>query len=152
MRLSNPRSRGKVARGARPAPMAEINIIPLVDVILVLLIIFMATTAFVRESGLKMQLPAAQTGTALAQDTRDLSVVLTRDNLLLLDGKPSDEKTLIAQLQARVKTNPQTSVVIKGDEGIALSRVVRVMDLARQAGLQSVDLGTRQPSDAGAAR
>ena len=146
MRLNNPRSRAANKRGSRPAPMAEINIIPLVDVILVLLIIFMATTAFVRESGLKMQLSAAQTGSALAQNTRDLTVVLTRDNLLLLDGKPSDEKALIAQLSARVKANPQASLTIKGDEGIAYARVVRVMDLARQSGLQSVDLGTRQPS------
>lgn len=150
MRLNNPRSRAQSKRGARPAPMAEINIIPLVDVILVLLIIFMATTAFTRESGLKMQLPAAQTGSALSQNTRGLTVVLTRDKLLLLDGKISDEPALIAQLKARVKANPQASITIKGDEGIAYARVVRVMDLARQAGLQSVDLGTRQASDVGA--
>jgi len=150
MRLNNPRSRSRGSRGARPQLMAEINIIPLVDVILVLLIIFMATTAFVRESGLKMQLPAAQSGTAINQASRDLSIVLTRDNLLLVDGKPGDEKSLVAQLKARVKANPQASVTIKGDQGIAYARVVRVMDLARSAGLQSVALGTRQPSEGGA--
>jgi len=151
MRLNDARSRGKVARGARPTPMAEINIIPLVDVILVLLIIFMATTAFVRESGLKMQLPAAQTGSALAPSGHDLVVVLTRDNAMLVDGQNSNEKTLLARLQARAKANPQASITIKGDEGIPYARVVRVMDLARQAGLQGVDLGTRAPQNAGVA-
>ena len=127
--------------------MSEINIIPLVDVMLVLLIIFMATTAFVKDSGFKMQLPAAKTGTPAGGggETKNLTILLTRDNQLLMDGKPTDEKTLLAQMQARVRVNPQTGVTIKGDQGIPYSRVVRVMDLAREAGLASVALGTRLP-------
>ncbi|BCM92848.1 hypothetical protein IAD21_04732 [Abditibacteriota bacterium] len=149
MRLSEPRSRAGQERGAsRPQPMAEINIIPLVDVILVLLIIFMATTAFVKESGLKMQLPAAKTGGEVNRNNRDLTVVLTRDNLLYVDGRKTDEKALVATMKARVLQNPQLNVVIKGDQGIAYARVVRVMDLARQSGLASVALGTRQPQSA----
>lgn len=145
MRLNDARSRGTRSRAARPQPMAEINIIPLVDVILVLLIIFMATTAFVKESGLKMKLPAAKATGAASQGAQDLTVTLTRDNLLYINGKQSNEKTLIAQFRARAKSNPQSGVIIKGDQGIAYSRVVRVLDLARQAGLSSVALSTRLP-------
>lgn len=145
MRLNETRARQVQGRGKRPQPMADINIIPLVDVILVLLIIFMATTAFVKESGLKMQLPSAKSGGALAQNTRDITIVLTRDNLLLVDGRPSDEKSLLVQLRARAAQRPEVGVTIKGDQGIAYARVVRVMDLARQAGLTSVALGTRLP-------
>jgi len=142
-----PRSRGRANRASRPRLMADINIIPLVDVMLVLLIIFMATTAFVKDSGFKMQLPAAKTGTPAGGggETKNLTILLTRDNLLLVDGKPTDEKALLAQMQTRVKINPQTGVTIKGDQGIPYSRVVRVMDLAREAGLASVALGTRLP-------
>lgn len=144
---TEPRARGRGTRAARPRLMSEINIIPLVDVMLVLLIIFMATTAFVKDSGFKMQLPAAKTGTPAGGggETKNLTILLTRDNLLLMDGKPTDEKTLLAQMQARVRVNPQTGVTIKGDQGIPYSRVVRVMDLAREAGLASVALGTRLP-------
>ncbi len=145
MRLNDARVRGTTRRAGRPQPMAEINIIPLVDVILVLLIIFMATTAFVKESGLKMQLPPAKSGGALSQNARDLTIVLTRDDLLMVDGKPSNEAALLAEMRARVRQNPQVSVTIKGDEGIPYARVVRVMDLARQAGLSGVALGTRLP-------
>ncbi len=130
--------------------MAEINIIPLVDVILVLLIIFMATTAFVKETGLKMQLPAAKTTGAASPGARDLTIILTRDNLLYVNNKQSDEKSLIALLRSQAKINPQSGVVIKGDQGIAYSRVVRVLDLARDAGISGVALGTRVPQGSGA--
>jgi biopolymer transport protein TolR len=146
-------NRGRGGRSRGPRMMAEINIIPLVDVMLVLLIIFMATTAFVKDAGFKMQLPAAKTGTASGNgDDKDLTILLTRDDQLLVDGKPTDEKSFLAQMQARVRQNPQVSVVIKGDQGIPYSRVVHVMDLARQAGLSSVSLGTRFPPSGEAAR
>jgi biopolymer transport protein ExbD len=123
--------------------MAELNIIPLVDVILVLLIIFMATTAFVKETGLNLQLPSAKATGAAKQSARDLTIVLSRDGELFLDNQPISEAQLAATLRARVKENPQTHVVIKGDASIAYERVVRVMDMAREAGLSSVALGTR---------
>ena len=85
--------------------MAEINIIPLVDVVLVLLIIFMATTAFVKESGLNMKLPAAKTSEAAPETSKDINVVLTRDHKLYLDGRPSDEKSLQATFVARAQKN-----------------------------------------------
>jgi len=146
------RDRGSAKRAARPRMMAEINIIPLVDVMLVLLIIFMATTAFVKDSGFKMQLPAAKTGTPAdgGGDTKNLTILLTRDNQILFDGKPIDEKSLVAQMQVRVRQNPQTGITIKGDQGIPYSRVVRVMDLAREAGLSSVALSTRLPEGSNA--
>ncbi|HEX9995939.1 MAG TPA: biopolymer transporter ExbD [Abditibacterium sp.] len=136
------RSRGSGRRGAS-TPMAEINIIPLVDVILVLLIIFMATTAFVKETGLKMKLPVAKTGQNARVAARDLTIALGANGAMTLDAQPTDEKRLETTLRASVKQNPNIHVVIKGDETIAYARVVRVMDIARQAGLQSVALGTR---------
>lgn len=146
-------SGGRPARGgqrgaSRPVPMAEINIIPLVDVILVLLIIFMATTAFVKETGLKMNLPTAQTGQSAKETERDLTIALAQNGAITLDGQPTNEAALAVALKARVQQNPRTHVVIKGDEKIAYERIVRIMDLARQSGLTSVALGTRQSDGA----
>lgn len=132
--------RGK-GRGA--APMAEINIIPLVDVTLVLLIIFMATTAFVKDAALDMRLPAAQTQETTSTPNRDLNIALTRSGDIYLDGKASSEEQVQNALLARARQDAETRVVIKGDERIEYARVVRVMDMARQAGLPRVALGTR---------
>lgn len=137
------RKRGRGRHGA--TPMAEINIIPLVDVVLVLLIIFMATTAFVKESGLKMQLPTAKSTEASREQPKELTVALTRDGKVFLNAKQSDLKSVEAAMRAVVKTSPTTSVIIKGDQNIEYKRVVTVMDLAKQSGLTKVSLGTRLP-------
>jgi len=128
-------------------PMAEINIIPLVDITLVLLIIFMATTAFVKEAGLNMKLPAAKTTDMKTVENKDFSVALTRAGAIYLDGKPSSESAVQSAMMLAAKRNPDTRVIIKGDENVAYKRVVRIMDMARQAGLPKVALGTRLPNE-----
>ena len=134
-------SRGKRSR----APMAEINIIPLVDVVLVLLIIFMATTAFVKESGLKMELPTAKSTETRQDEQKDLSIALTRDGKIYLNAKISSLPAVEMAMRDAAKRNSTTPVIIKGDENIEYKRVVEVMDLAKQAGLPKVALGTRLP-------
>ncbi len=141
MRIENSSGSGR----RQSAPMAEINIIPLVDVMLVLLIIFMVTTAFTKDTGLKLNLPPAKTTEAGAQNSTDLVVALAQSNKITLDGQPASEAQISAAMRDRVRKNPQSHVVIKGDGGIAYARIVRVMDLARQAGMRSVALGTRVP-------
>ena len=140
--LQNGRKRGR--RGA--APMAEINIIPLVDVVLVLLIIFMATTAFVKESGLKMQLPTAKTSEKQDKKPRELTVALTRDGKIYLNTQISDLKKVENAMRVAAKSDGATAVVIKGDQNIAYKRVIAVMDLAKNSGLSKVSLGTQLPS------
>ena len=136
-------SKGKRSR----APMAEINIIPLVDVVLVLLIIFMATTAFVKESGLKMELPTAKSTETRQDEQLDLSIALTRDNKVYLNAKLSSLPEIEAVMRQAAKRNNTTPVIIKGDENIEYKRVVEVMDLAKQSGLAKVALGTRLPDN-----
>ena len=145
MRIENSGGSRRQRGGRSGAPMAEINIIPLVDVMLVLLIIFMVTTAFTKDSGLKLQLPAAKTTEAGAQNSNDLVVALGQNNGLTLDGRPASETQIAATMRDRARRNPQVHVVIKGDGRVAYARIVRVMDMARQAGLKSVALGTHLP-------
>ncbi|PQV63755.1 biopolymer transport protein ExbD/biopolymer transport protein TolR [Abditibacterium utsteinense] len=138
-------SGGTSGRSRPRAPMAEINIIPLVDVMLVLLIIFMVTTAFVKDSGLNLKLPPAKTSEAGAQNSGDLLIALGQNNQITLDGLPATEAQIGAAMRLKVQKNPRTHVTIKGDGRIAYARIVRIMDLARQSGLKSVSLGTRLP-------
>src|SRR6478672_9952987 len=91
--------RGKRSR----APMAEINIIPLVDVVLVLLIIFMATTAFVKESGLKMELPTAKSTETRQDEQKDLSIALTRDGKIYLNAKISSLPAVESAMRVAAK-------------------------------------------------
>ena len=134
-------------RGRRTAPMAEINIIPLVDVMLVLLIIFMVTTAFTKDRELGLKLPQAKSGAAAPQRNRDLTIALTRAGALYADGQRVTQAQLPALMRARRASEPEVKVIIKGDGGVAYERVVKVMDSAREAGLTSVSLGTRTPDD-----
>jgi len=142
MRLGNT---GSGRKRHSPPPMAEINIIPLVDVVLVLLIIFMATTAFVKEAGLDMRLPAAKTTEAQPEATTDINVALTRDNKIYLDGQPTTEKNVQAVMIARARKNPETRVIVKGDERVEYRRIMQVIDMAKQAGLPKVSLATQLP-------
>jgi biopolymer transport protein ExbD len=127
--------------------MNEINIIPLVDVTLVLLIIFMATTAFVNDAGLNMKLPGAKTEEAPPPNNRDMNVALTKNGGLYLDGKIISPGKLQVALQQRGHANPETTVVINGDENIAYKRVVEIMDEAKQANLAKVVLSTQPESE-----
>lgn len=139
-------TKGRVqASRPRSAPMAQINIIPLVDVMLVLLIIFMATTAFVKDAELGLKLPQATSGTAAREDNGELTIALTRAGAVFADGRPIQESQLAPLMRARLQADPQVKVSIKGDGGVPYERVVKIMDIARQAGLTSVALGTREP-------
>ncbi|HEX8834057.1 MAG TPA: biopolymer transporter ExbD [Abditibacteriaceae bacterium] len=124
--------------------MAEINIIPLVDVVLVLLIIFMATTAFVKESGLNYKLPSAKTAEAKPENSQDINVALTRDGAIHLNGQPSDARRVETEFTTRARANPETRVIVKGDENIAYKRIIEVMDMAKRAGLPKVMLATNR--------
>jgi biopolymer transport protein ExbD len=142
---------GKTESGRRrhsAPPMAEINIVPLVDVVLVLLIIFMATTAFVKEAGLNMKLPAAKTSEVQPENDKDITVALTRDDKIFLDGRPSNETQVRAEMLARAQRNPNTRVIVKGDENIEYKRVMAIIDLAKQAGLPKVALATQLAEEA----
>ena len=125
---------------------ADINITPLTDIFLVLLIIFMVTTTAIAEQaadkgGFKVSLPKSGQGDATA--ARDLSVAILADGRVVVGGKVVEEAELRALFeQAHAKT-AETLVLIQADEGVPHGRVVSVMDLARRAGLVRLAIATR---------
>lgn len=132
--MQAPKSDGKM--------MAEINIIPLVDISLVLLIIFMVTTAFVKEAGLNMKLPKAQTTEAAPEKQRDLSIAIDKAQKLYLDGKEITMPKLRETLQARAAKSTADRVIIKADQGVPYGNVVGVLDEVKLAGFASIALAT----------
>ena len=128
------------------ALFADINITPLTDIFLVLLIIFMVTTTAIAEQavekgGFKVSLP--KTGKGDAGAPRDLSVAILADGRVVTGGKVVEEaelKQLLAEAHAR---NAETVLLVQADEGVAHGRVVALMDLARTLGLTRLAIATR---------
>ncbi len=126
---------------------AEINITPLTDIFLVLLIIFMVTTTAIAEAGqdkggFKVNLPKGEKGEA-TQIAQDLSVAILADGRVVIGGKVQDEATLGATFAASAKVSPDTVVLVQADEGVPHGRVVAVMESARKAGLTRLAIATR---------
>ena len=126
---------------------AEINITPLTDIFLVLLIIFMVTTTAIVEQGgqnggLKVNLPRAGK-TASGEQMHDIAVAVLEDGRTVVGGKVVDEDTLAQLLDKAHGENPDTLVLVQADQGVAHGKVVAVMDLARRHGLARLAIATR---------
>jgi biopolymer transport protein ExbD len=129
---------------------AEINITPLTDIFLVLLIIFMVTsTVIVNQSGngakagLKVNLPQGGSTDVRTADS-DLSVAVLSDGRIVLSGDVVTEDELKQALDETKKRNPETLVVVQADEGVPHGKVVSVMEMAKAAGLSQLAIGVRE--------
>lgn len=135
----------KRGRNSRRAPMAEINVTPFVDVMLVLLIIFMITAPLLTQ-GIDVELPKADAKPLDAPtDEQDLPLVLSIDadgNLYLNAGddeeKPIAAQELVARTRAVLTQRPATRVFVKADQSVPYGRVVYAMVLLQQGGAESV--------------
>ena len=137
-------SRGDRGRRGRRA-IAEMNMVPFIDVMLVLLIIFMATAPLITTG--VVDLPSV--GKAATRPTRVVEVIVGSDEKLKIrldGGEPTP--TTPARLAAAVKTlqagNPQVPVVISADKAVKYEQVVRAMDVLQRAGVLRVGLSVRQ--------
>ena len=141
----------------RSKVMAEINITPFTDVILVLLIIFMITTPMLMQPGIKINLPKTQTTDH--EDTKNIEVVISRDGYVYMEGKQIHESNVDATIKNLISKFPDRPVVIKGDKDVKYDYVMQFMDKAKKAGavkfalavdntvIQSALPGTRNESN-----
>jgi len=118
--------------------MAEINITPFTDVVLVLLIIFMIATPFIYQSSVKVQLPRASKS---EESSRDVMININAQGEVFLEDTKLDLETLKHRLTARVKNKPDTSVIINGDKNVRYDAVIQVMDVLTQSGVKNPGLG-----------
>ena len=129
--------------------MSDINVVPYIDVMLVLLVIFMITAPLLSQ-GVKVELPQAPAA-PLENPTEDpLIVVVDAQGLTSLNygegkGQPIDADTLVNRVGALLRHKPGLPVLVKGDKSAAYGTVVRVMALLQQAGAPTVGLMTEPP-------
>jgi biopolymer transport protein ExbD len=126
-----------------------INVTPLVDITLVLLIIFMVTTRFIVNQTVPLDLPKASQGTTDVQAV--FSIILTADGRAMVDSKPIDNDDVILQ-KARdaAVEHPDMRAVIKADASVTHGRVIHVLDLLKQAHVNKIAFGvTPVPAAAG---
>ncbi|MCC7121728.1 MAG: protein TolR [Gammaproteobacteria bacterium] len=129
--------------------MAEMNVVPYIDVTLVLLIIFMITAPLITQ-GVKVDLPQAPSEVMEPQQEEPVVVSIDADGNLYVDlgerpDEPIDEDTLVTRVAGIKKYKPATEFLVRGDAGVPYGRVVEVMALMQGAGLDSVGLLTQPP-------
>jgi biopolymer transport protein TolR len=138
-----------VKQRTRRGPMSEINVVPYIDVMLVLLVIFMITAPLLA-TGVKVELPQAAAAPIERESKEPLVVsVDAAGNYFLNVGenheKPVDETTLVQRVAAVLRNQPGTPVLVRGDKNVNYGRVVRAMTLLQSAGAPSVGLITESP-------
>ena len=123
--------------------VAEINITPLTDVFLVLLIIFMVTTSAIQNQGKQIDLPGAEVSETTPQG---VTVTVTPEGEVLVNDQPTSEANLFASLESALKDSQDKLVILRGDKKVLLGQAVNILDLAQQAGATGIALATRKPA------
>jgi biopolymer transport protein ExbD len=134
------------------AIISEINITPLTDVMLVLLIIFMVTaTFFVSEPAMQVELPPAVTSELVTKQDGEITVIVKQNGGMTVNGRPTQESGLTQALLEAAKSVKASKkvVVVRGDRQAAYGRVIWIMDAARLVGLRNVSLATDRADRAG---
>jgi len=121
--------------------LSEINITPLVDVTLVLLIIFMVTTPML-QSGTDVQLPTAQT--SQMKEEERITLTVTRDSRILVNNKEVPRKDLEAHLKSMTGSGKERVLYLRGDARVPYGFVIDVMDAIKSSGIETVGMITER--------
>lgn len=115
-------------------PISAINIVPFVDIILVVLIIFMVTTPLIMKPSINVNLPKAGAGDETTPS--ELSIAISKDGSLSLNGKPSDEASVNAYAKELATKRPDVQAIISADKDVPHGRVVGVIDAVKSGGVK----------------
>ncbi len=130
---------------------AEINITPLTDIFLVLLIIFMVTSSVIVQSGVSgrsgvhVTLPKGSPSDVQTAASNSLAVAVLADGRIVVGGKVLSDDDLKSRFAAAASHDPETTIVVQADAGVAHGKVVAVMEMARAAGLERLAIATQAP-------
>ena len=129
-------------RPARSKVVAEINITPFTDVILVLLIIFMITTPLILQSSIKVSLPEAASGKSIT-NARQINITITNDNVVYLDNKLITRKELIAKVRMLHSDNPELEVILFSDRLVRFKNIVAILDDLNEIGIKNLNIAAK---------
>lgn len=138
-----------MAGSKKRKPMSEINVVPYIDVMLVLLIIFMITAPLLQQ-GVEIDLPQASANPLPPEQHEPVVVSVDKNGDFYLDigdepGKPIDAQLLVNRVAAVRQLKPTVPVLVRGDREVGYGRIVDVMVLLQRAGIDKVGLMTEQP-------
>lgn len=137
MGMSSPRKRS----GSGSAIMAEINIVPLCDIFLVLLIIFMVTSVAMVQSGAEITLPEVQ---ETDSEPRQIVITVTPQKEIFVNARPVKMVELEVALRQLIIAKPDVPVVLEGDQDVVLGEAVKILSIAQRAGATQVAIAARQ--------
>ena len=132
---------GSLQKRARSPIVAEINITPLMDIFLVLLIIFMVTSAAMVESGAKIALPQVD---ETSNQPREITVTVTPNGELFVNSQPVAYDDLEQTLRTLVSAKPDIPVVLEGDREVLFGEAVKILSLAQKAGAATVAIAAER--------
>jgi biopolymer transport protein ExbD len=125
-------------RRMRDVEESEVNLTPMLDVVFIMLIFFIVTASFVKESGIEVNRPDA--ATAEKKERGNILVAISQNNQIWVDKRQVDPRALRANIERLHAENPQGAVVIQADKESKNGLLVQVMDAARLAGVFNVSI------------
>ena len=137
---------GRLDRSLGDQPMSDINMTPLIDVMLVLVVIFIITAPLLASS-IKLDLPTTEAATA-SDAPQSVTVVVDAADLTYLQDRAVAQDELLRQLQMSARVNPQTEVLLRADKAVPYGRIVEVMGAAQTAGLNRIGFVADAPTPA----
>ena len=140
-----------IGKRMKRKPMAEINVVPYIDVMLVLLVIFMVTAPLLYQ-GVKIDLPQASAKPMPRHNDKPLIVEVTAKGEYYLSvgdnpSKPIDPHKMQVTVAAVLRNKPKTPILVRGDRNVPYGKVVTAMTLLQQAGAPEVGLITKPPAN-----
>jgi biopolymer transport protein ExbD len=128
----------------------HLNVTSLIDVLFLLLIFFMLTGTFKRVGEMELRLPESTTSAPAAESPPGtVELVAAEDGRLLLDGSPIELPALKGRLRDILARDPGSRITIKAEEDVSHGRVVRLLDIVREAGFRGVGIGTEMEGGTG---
>jgi biopolymer transport protein TolR len=142
--IMGPPSRNGRGRRGNYRPMSEINVTPLVDVMLVLLIVFMVAAPLLTV-GVPVDLPKAS-APAINENKEPLVVTVNAAGKIYLQETTVEDDSLVPRLRAITNNNPEASIYVRGDKSINYGRVLEIMSMISAAGFSKVSLVAEPPT------
>lgn len=116
----------------------ELNLTPMLDVVFILLIFFIVTTSFVKETGIDVNRPSATTAEKKSQG--NILIAINANGDIWIDNREIDIRAVRANIQVLKASYPQSSVIIQSDQNASTGKLVKVMDQVRLAGVQNISI------------
>jgi biopolymer transport protein ExbD len=121
---------------------AELNMTPMIDIVFIMLIFFIVTTSFVKETGIEVARPSADT--AERKENASILIGVRDNNEIWMDNRQIEKDAIRSNVERMLAKNPEAGVVVVADKSASSGTLVQAIDQARQAGAKGVSVAARQ--------